>query len=196
MTLLAFTLAAAALLAPGRDHTVLSTAIASRVDAERPLFRADADKRKTAALLVAVAFRESSLRVDAVGDHGRSFCAFQIHQTSGGTKALLTDANACVAKAFTMLRESVRIDGAHPVAFYARGPGWRSDVARRLSRDRMALAARLLRDVAIATTAATEAVTPAPTGLRTPIDAASRHADRIRAARASWSAVAVLGGAS
>lgn len=35
-------------------------------------------------------------------------------------------------------------DPSAPVAFYARGPRWRGDEARRISRDRVALARRLL----------------------------------------------------
>lgn len=146
--LASFVLAASALLAPDRDHTVLASAIAAHVEAEAPLFKDDADKRRTAAYLTAVAFRESSLRLDAVGDHGRSFCAFQIHASSGGTPALLTDAGACVAKAFAMLRMSMRVCPAHPLAWYAEGPSGCSSLrAQRISRDRLALAARVLRDV-------------------------------------------------
>jgi len=147
MTLLAFTLAAMGVLAPQRDHTVLATAIAARVDAELPLFADDEDKRRTAAWLVAVAYRESSLRLDAVGDRGRSFCAFQIHASSGGTKALLTDADACVGTAFAMLRTSARLCKSFPLAWYAHGgnaaAACASPRAQRLSRDRMNLARRI-----------------------------------------------------
>ena len=154
MTTASFVLAAAQLLAPGRDHTVLATAIATRVDAEAPLFQADTDKRKTAAWLVAVAFRESSLRLDAVGDHGHSVCAFQIY---GGAQALLTDADRCVSVAFYMLRTSMRYCPAFPLAWYAAGgdaaKACASPQAQRLSRDRSALASRLVRDVKVPTTA-------------------------------------------
>lgn len=149
MNTLAWILAAMALLAPGRDHTELATAIAERVDADRPLFKDDDDRHRTAALLVAVAFRESSLRLDAVGDHGRSFCAFQIHVSSGGTRDLLTDADACVGHAVEMIRQSIRIDPSHPLAFYARGPRWRSAEARRISDDRVALAKWLLSKIEV-----------------------------------------------
>jgi hypothetical protein len=148
MTLAEFILAACLKLAPGRDHAALAEAITDRVEAEAPIFRADTDKRKTAAELVAVAFRESSLRADAVGDKGTSFCAFQIHKTSGGSPALTEDVHACVAAAFAMLRTSARVCPAHPVAWYAEGPGGcDSSRAQRISRDRMALAAWLVRTV-------------------------------------------------
>lgn len=148
MAVVAFAAASMQLLAPGRDHTALSTAVAKRVEAEAPLFKEDDDKRRTTAYLVAIAFRESSFKVDAIGDKGRSFCAFQIHETAGGTKALLTDVDACVGKAFAMLRMSMRLCPAFPLAWYAAGPnGCGNDRAQRISRDRMAIAARLLREV-------------------------------------------------
>jgi hypothetical protein len=148
-TTLAFVLAASSLLAPGRDHTEIANAIAARVDAELPLFANDADKRRTAAYLVAIGFRESSLRLDAIGDHGRSFCAFQIHQSSGGTPALLTDAGACVGKAFAMLRTSMQVCPGAPLAWYASGPaGCMNARAQRLSRDRISLASWIVRTVA------------------------------------------------
>ena len=140
-TVLEWILAAMLLLAPNREHDTLAEAITQVVEAEPPLFADDDDKRKTAALLVAVAFRESTLKPDAVGDHGRSFCSFQIHRSSGGSAALLEDVQACAAKGLEMLRESIRVCPAHPVAWYAEGPnGCSSPRAQRISRDRMALA--------------------------------------------------------
>ena len=136
-------------LAPKRNHTVLANAIASVVSAQPPLFKGDSDRKHTAALVIAVAFRESSLDPAALGDYDakgkpHSFCAMQIHDTAGGTVALTTDAEACVAKGLAMLRSSVRVDPAHPVAWYARGPGYRSRTAVRISNDRMWLARKVL----------------------------------------------------
>lgn len=144
-------LAAMLTLAPNRDHAALAEAITNVVEAERPLFADDDDKRKTAALLVAVAFRESSLRADAVGDHGRSFCALQIHRSSGGSAALLEDAEACAFKGLELLRESLRVCPAHPVAWYAEGgtQSCSSPRAQRISRDRMALARWLAAHVGV-----------------------------------------------
>lgn len=139
-----FVLMAMGALAPDRDHSDLADAITTVVESERPLFASDEDHLRTASLMVAIAFRESSFRNDAVGDHGRSVCAFQIH---GGSHELLEDPVACVKVAFRMLRESVHIDRENPVAFYCRGPRYQSDEARRLSRDRMRLARRLLGEV-------------------------------------------------
>ncbi len=120
-------------LVPGRDHGALAWAVAVNATSETE-----------AAVLTAVAFRESSLTADAIGDHGRSVCAMQI---LGGSRELLTDPIACVAKGAAMLRESRRIDPANPIAFYARGPRYESEDARRISRDRMAIATRLVRSV-------------------------------------------------
>lgn len=131
-------------LAPGRDHQVLGGAIARAVESNKPLFVNDEDRRRTAALLVAVAFRESTFNADAIGDHGKSFCAFQIHRSSGGSPALLEDVDACTRTAFSLLRTSLKVCPSHPVAWYAAGPqGCDNDRAQKISRDRMALAAYL-----------------------------------------------------
>lgn len=157
--LLTWVVAASSLLAPARPHDQLAEAIASRASAEAPLFKGDEDRLKTSALLVAIAFRESSLRANAVGDHvgGKptSFCAFQIHVPHGSRTAdgwtgeeLAQDPDKCVTTAMHMLRESMRACPAHPLAFYASGPsGCDNARAQRISRDRLAIAQRLIRDV-------------------------------------------------
>lgn len=158
-TLFAWVLAASSVLAPQRTHERLATAISSRAEAEAPLFKGDDDRKRTTALLVAMAFRESSLREDAVGDHVKgkptSFCAFQLHLPWGAKSAegwtgedLTSDPDKCVAAAMRLLRESIRACPKHPLAWYASGPaGCESERAQRISRDRMALAQRLLREV-------------------------------------------------
>lgn len=132
-------------LAPNRDHSELGGAIARAVESEPAIFRDDASKTKTAAIMVAVAFRESSLTIGAIGDRGESFCAFQIHRTNGGGPALLTDADACVRKGMAMLRESARVCPKAPIAWYAAGGTGACSNTRaiRISNDRMAIAKRL-----------------------------------------------------
>jgi hypothetical protein len=120
-------------LAPGRDHSELAWAVA-----------VNATSKTEAAILTAVAFRESSLRNDAVGDHGRSVCAMQI---LGGSRDLLTDPIACVRRGAEMLRESRRVYPAEPLAHYARGPRFKGEEAKRISRDRMSIAAKLAKGV-------------------------------------------------
>jgi len=157
--LFTWVLAASSLLAPARQHDQLAEAIASRVEAEPPLFKGDDDRRRTSALLVAIAFRESSLRAGAVGDRvaGKptSFCAFQVHLPWGAKSAegwtgleLAEDPEKCVTTAMHMLRDSIRACPSFPLATYAAGPpGCESPRAQRISRDRMAIAQRLIRDV-------------------------------------------------
>jgi hypothetical protein len=139
MSLQDFVLAAMLQLAPGRDHTETATVIARVVLAERPLFAYDEARRKTAALVVAVAFRESSFRNDVVSET-RDYCLVQIH----GRPDLAQDVDACVRVGITMLRESMRMCPVHPIAFYASGPGGCTNArAQRISRDRVTLARRL-----------------------------------------------------
>jgi hypothetical protein len=148
MTILPFVLAAMTQLAPGRDHQELGGAIARAVDSEKPLFANDPDRRRTAALLVAVAFRESTFVPDVVGDKGTSFCAFQIHRSSGGSPALLDDVDACARTGLALLRTSLRVCPTYPVAWYASGPlGCGNGRAQKISRDRMTLAAYLVGQV-------------------------------------------------
>jgi|GEM_PF-1427056 len=173
-TLLAWVLAASATLAPQRSHERLATAIASRVEAEAPLFKGDDDRKKTSALLVAMAFRESSLRPDAVGDHvaGKptSFCAFQVHLPWGKKTAegwsgpdLVEDPEKCVSAALSLVRMSMRACPDHPIAVYASGPlGCANSRAQRISRDRLAIAQRLVRDVRVTEPATEETASPGP----------------------------------
>jgi len=134
-------------LAPGRDHTELGTAIAKVAAEEAPLFVADEDRHRTTALLLAIAFRESAFQNSAVGDNGRSLCAYQIH---GGAKALLTDPEACVREGYRILRLSIQRDREYPVAWYAAGGRYKSETARRISRDRMWLAGTIAKQLEVA----------------------------------------------
>ena len=191
---LPFVLAAMQSLIPNGDHAELGGAIAERVDAEAPLFSDDADRRKTASYLAAIAYRESALRLDAVGDKGTSYCAFQLHRSSGGTRAMLTDARACVGHAFGMLRTSMRACPAHPLAIYAEGPrGCSSPRAQRISRDRLAIAARLRARVLVTATEASESASP---GFAAPIGAAVVRVSRRRSDEDSRGDRSCVGGAS
>ncbi len=139
MMILFFVLTAMASLAPGREHIENATAIASVVLSEPPLFKGDEDRRRTAALIVAIGYRESSL-----DNHARSktndHCMMQVNQRPD----LAADPAKCVRVAMTMLRESMRMCPDAPIAFYAEGPrGCTSVRAQRISRDRMALAKRI-----------------------------------------------------
>ncbi len=143
MLVVLFILAAMNSLAPGRDHTELGGAIARVVLDGKPLFAGDETRIRSAAFLIAVAMRESSLKNDAVGDNGHSVCAMQIYD---GPRSYLTDADACVRRGVEMIRESFAACRSLPIeerlALYARGK-CDSAEGRRLSRDRFALAARI-----------------------------------------------------
>ncbi len=152
VTLLAFFTQLVPSETPLYRHGVLATATAIAIAEEDPLFIGDDDRTKTAALVAAVEFRESTLRADARGDHVKdkptSFCAMQIHVSSGGSEALNDDPVLCVKTGIRLLRQSMRADRRYPIAFYARGSrglegGEKREEARRISDDRMAIAKRL-----------------------------------------------------
>ena len=136
------------IVAPDVDHTALATVMATIVDAQ-PYAQDDASRQQVAALLVAVAFREGSLKSHVEGDFDgrgkpRSFCTMQIHASSGGSQAMNDDPELCVRTGLAMLRTSQRICPAHPIAFYAAGPaGCASQRAQRISADRIGLAQRI-----------------------------------------------------
>ncbi len=101
----------------------------------------NASSETEAAIMTAVAFRESSLRNDVTGDGGHSVCAFQIYD---GSKELLENPIECARVGVRMMRESRRVDPAHPLSHYARGPRYKSPEAQRISADRIGLAKRLM----------------------------------------------------
>ncbi len=146
--ILAFVLAYCALLVPqGRDHTAFALGTAAAIADAEPIFKDDKDKKKTAAFMVAIAFRESSFRTAITGDSGKSFGAFQIHlpfkkKTVEGWSGedILADPEKGARVALRMIRESVRACPAHPLAVYAEGgEGCSSPRAQRISKDRLTL---------------------------------------------------------
>lgn len=96
--------------------------------------------------LAAIAYRESTYHVDAVGDHGASYCAYQVHLPRGARTReglsgpdLLEDVRACTREALRQLRASLhvckRLPEAERLALYARG-SCDSERGKKLSRDR------------------------------------------------------------
>lgn len=125
-----------AIFAPRRDHALFVSTVAAVVESEAPLFKDDEDKSKTAALLAAIAFRESSFDITAKSKTNDS-CWFQIHDRDD----LAEKPEECTRVAMTMIRESMRMCPEHPLAFYASGPIGCTDArAQRISADRMQLA--------------------------------------------------------
>lgn len=156
----------ASTIAPLTDERAeLADAIARAVHEAPAHFRDDPEKLRTLTLDLAVGFREGGLQTSIVGDcddrqyavqvNGRwqcrdgreahSFCAFQIHDRSGGTRELTTDALRCARAGHAMIRQSIGACREHPIAWYAEGPrGCESKRAQRISADRVALGQRLL----------------------------------------------------
>lgn len=141
---------------PGHDHSRMAEVIADVVEAERPLFADDESREKTAALITAVAWREGRLGERVEGDCSASkpgepckgtpssYCTLQVHRSSGGDSSLNDDPSKCIRVGLSMLRVSMRACPDFPIAFYSSGPrGFRGERAKRISRDRVALAGRL-----------------------------------------------------
>jgi hypothetical protein len=167
-----FALAVVNAVDPDHPHPVITDAIVHVVEDERPLFADDSSREKTIALLVAVAWREGSLREKVDGDcvektaegrciaHPRSFCTMQVHQSSGGSAALNEDPQKCIRAGMAILRQSMHMCTDHPLAWYASGPRACTNVrAQRISRDRMALAQRLRAQATKAMAAASSVAT-------------------------------------
>lgn len=150
MSLLAFILSAIATLSSAKCPA-FAESTAAVVAGERPLFADDEGREKTAALMVAVAFREGSflpLAGDVQAGKPTSFCTMQIHLPRGARTAegwtgleLIADTVKCVTAGLRLLRDSMRRCPAWPIAAYIEGPvGCTSERAQRLSADRTRLA--------------------------------------------------------
>jgi len=120
-------------LAPTRDVSEVAAVVERVVASERPLFAGDEDRVRTAALVIAVAFRESSFRPDALSATG-DFGLMQLH----GRPDLSVEENVRVG--LEMLRASIAECGAsNALGAYATG-SCSSERGRRISRDRLHLA--------------------------------------------------------
>jgi hypothetical protein len=151
--LFSFVLTAMSWLAPKDNHEKLGAVITEVVDTEDALFKDDTDKLRTASLIIAIAYREGTLRLSTVGDcdeskpgqpckgKPRSYCTMQIHESMGGGPALNEDPALCIRTGLRILRQSIAICPAWPIAGYASGPeGCDNERAQRISRDRTNLA--------------------------------------------------------
>jgi hypothetical protein len=142
MGLMAFVIAAMQLLAPNRDVRDVAEQITQKTLEHEPLFKDDESRVKTAALVVAVTFRESSFRNKAkssTNDH----CLGQVH----GRPDLADDVEQCLDVVFNLLRASMKACGpANPLGVYATGT-CSSLRGRRISIDRMHLARHLVAKV-------------------------------------------------
>lgn len=133
MTLYVWIVLLCGILAPGRDVEAFARATALAVGDSAPLFRDDEGKQKTCALMVAVGFRESGFRSDAIGDGGRAIGPWQLWSVDRST-----DVNGQARIALDRLRESMRVCGpSNLLGLYASG---RCDRGHRISVDRLWLA--------------------------------------------------------
>jgi hypothetical protein len=144
--------------APWLD-TYWETAVAiGRAAEERPLFRGELGKERTAALLVAVAYYESHFDAGALGDcrkdaprslaRCQSVGLYQISKANAPADELL-DRDDASRHALRLFATSFRICRERPVferlAWYAAG-GNGCDRRLELSAHRMSLASRLMRE--------------------------------------------------
>jgi len=136
---------------PWRDtYADTAEAIAEVVEHEEPLFEDDADRVKTASLLVAVAFTEGRFDPHAVGDHGRAHGAWQVHASEyapeAASPAFLDDVGLQARVALRMLRTSLKAcrarDADARLSWYTSGT---CDRGGNASRYRMSLAKRIAR---------------------------------------------------
>ena len=100
-----------------------------------------AESVEEAATLAVMAWDESRMRPDAIGDQGRSLCAYQLQRVSWG---VLGDLRFCTRIAVERLRESARQCPSAPLAVYASG---NCGHARELSARRMAKVWKILRSL-------------------------------------------------
>lgn len=141
MTLGAWVLAAMAFLQPHANHDALARATTSAIEAEPALWADDESKMRTASLVVAVEFRESSFRNEVISKTNDA-CAMQIN----GKPELAKDAVACVRTGIRMLRDA--LSKCSGIQLYVGAPkGCRDERATRISNDRLALAGKLLASV-------------------------------------------------
>lgn len=122
---------------PHVNHDKLARITTAALVAEPPIFPDDESKLRTASLVVAVMFRESSLRdvVSRTGDH----CYMQIHDRADLDGHPLE----CVRVGIHMLRDSLaKCSG---IQTYVGAPSGCHDArATRISDDRLKLAGELL----------------------------------------------------
>lgn len=121
--------------------------IADAVEESEPLFAGDDGRMRTAALLVSLAYFESTFKPSAVGDRGSSLGLFQTsrHWVRMSADEYLRDAKEQAKTALALVRESFSACAARPLdarlAWYASGSCSRGGAA---STHRVGLAKRLL----------------------------------------------------
>jgi L,D-peptidoglycan transpeptidase YkuD (ErfK/YbiS/YcfS/YnhG family) len=95
-------------------------AIAAVVEAKEPVFEGEDGRKKTAALLVAIAWAESRFNATAVGDQGRSVGLYQLFESNVPTPEgfyrvdILGNPDNATRVAYRMVRYSLEFCGKYP----------------------------------------------------------------------------------
>jgi hypothetical protein len=138
MILLHWVLSAMSFLVPNVEHYDLGNAISTTVHEKGCLFQGERCEQRTAALLTAVAFRESRFEMSALGKAGDS-CAFQL---VAAPKAVRKDVKLCTSIAYDRLAASLKACGG--IQAYATG---RCSLGNRIDADRKWLAGDLVKRI-------------------------------------------------
>lgn len=133
-------------LAPWRESYPETASAIARASRTFPAFEGANGAKRTAALLVSLAWFESRFDPQAHGDHGQSLGLFQISRVHAKSVELL-EPNYAPYHALSLIRRSFEVCRSKPVderlAWYAAGGDGCSDAGIRKSAHRMALARRL-----------------------------------------------------
>jgi hypothetical protein len=140
--------------APGVLHSYAETSEAiAQASSEFPLFKGEDGPRKTAALLLAIAWYESRFNPTAIGDHGQSVGLFQIQIAtakelhSDVTGNMLLSPRDAAPIALAVIRESYRVCGRagwdEKLGWYAAGGNGCKDAGKQKSIHRMHMAERI-----------------------------------------------------
>lgn len=142
MTLLQTLRLMAAALSPMAPHTYDAGPVMAEIahvvgDAKAPVF---ATKEQDAAALLITAWEESNFKKNAVGDHGRALCAYQLQRAP---RAVLNSLWLCTSVAYARMRRSYAACHDAPWAPYVGGT-CTNRTARKVSHYRLAETVRVL----------------------------------------------------
>jgi hypothetical protein len=116
-----------------------------------PLFAGEDGPMRTAALLLAIAYKESRFKPTAVGDHGHSYGLFQIQpQTANLTANVLLVPREAAPVAINLIRTSFRVCGHagwhDRLSWYCHGGNGCHKGGNQASQNRIMLAEKIIRE--------------------------------------------------
>ena len=130
----------------------LAEAIALQVEAQGPLRTGDVDGTFSSLVSVVTVRHETNFRAGTRGDHGSSFCFFQLNLGRGKTREgwtgedLEADVTKCATAGYRALRESFVACPSAPLAVYVSGH-CESVAGRAISKRRMGEVATLAKEL-------------------------------------------------